>query len=453
MKINKKMLLATVISAALSNSLFAADWDDIPVPVTAGSGHNWAIQESYSDSFNYSGKTNVFRSKWNDHYFNGWSGPGLTYWSTSESSVSDGKLVIGASRRSGTSQVNAGVVTSKTTLKYPVFIEARIKVSNLELSSNLWLLSADDEREIDILEVYGGASDAWFAQNMSTNYHVFMRNADNSIKSDFNDQTHNTPSWGTYWRSDYHRFGAYWKSPTDVTFFIDGQETPKGSWDEVVMKDKDYSGAILDKSVHNMDREMFLIIDTEDHSWRSEAGIFASDEDLANSSKNKMYIDWIRTYKPVENNGGDSGTTTPPESAINLQFVHSEKCLDVKGGANWNGSTYQQFTCNTQNVNQLFTFSEVSSNEYLIEAKNSNLCLELEDGRIDNGAKIHQWICNSSNPNQLWTVFSKTSDTFELRNSVTGKCIDIRGVSMNNGAALHQWECLGTNNQRLKFLR
>ncbi|GAL10871.1 agarase [Vibrio astriarenae] len=248
----------------------AEDWREIPIPAPLEDGQSWELQEAYSDSFNYTGKGDSFRSKWNDTYFHGWTGPGLTYWQSDESWVDDGNLIISASRRHGTEMVNAGVVTSKTKVKYPIFLEANIKVSGLELSSNFWLLSENDQREIDVLEVYGGAEDEWFAKNMSTNFHVFFRNEDNSIRSDFNDQTHNEPQWGTYWRDGFHRFAVYWKSPTEVTFYINGIETPKGSWEDVVMKDKDYTGAILDKSTYNMDQEMFIILDTEDHSWRSE---------------------------------------------------------------------------------------------------------------------------------------------------------------------------------------
>ncbi|MCM2681307.1 RICIN domain-containing protein [Echinimonas agarilytica] len=454
-KTTKTVILAGALS--LSFAATAADWDNIPLPVSPGNNMEWELQENYSDSFNYTGKPNSFTSKWNDTYFNGWTGPGLTYWQQSESWVADGNLIIGASRRAGTNQVNAGVVTSKTKVKYPIFLEARIKVSNLELSSNFWLLSENDEREIDVLEVYGGANDDWFARNMSTNFHVFMRNADNSIRSDFNDQTHNTPPWGTYWRDGFHRFAVYWKSPTEVTFYINGQETPNGSWAEVVMKDKDYTGAILDKNTYNMDEESFIIIDTEDHSWRSEAGIVASDADLANNSKNKMYVDWIRVYKPVSTSGGDNGTPdtgdiTAPTSNTNVQLVHSNLCLDVAGGAMWNGSNYQQWVCNTGNQNQRFKFNSLGNGEYAISSQKSQLCMELASGSSADGAVIQQWVCNYADQKQRWTLFDKGSNTFEIRNKQSGKCMEVRNNSGANGGVIQQSSCDGGNNQRFRFI-
>ncbi len=448
-------LLAMLSVLTVSGMANANDWDGIPIPAPLEDGQQWELQEAYSDSFNYTGKGSSFTSKWNDTYFNQWTGPGLTYWQSSESWVADGSLIISASRKEGTNMVNAGVVTSKTKVKYPIFLEASIKVSNLELSSNFWLLSENDQREIDILEVYGGAEDEWFARNMSTNFHVFMRNPDNSIISDFNDQTHNEPDWGTYWREGFHRFAAYWKSPTEVTFYINGVQTPKGAWEQVVMKDKDYTGAILDKSKYNMDEEMYIILDTEDHSWRSELGIFAKDADLADGSKNKMYVDWIRVYKPVMGESEvEAGGITPPDSLTNLQFVHSDLCLDIVDGATWNGSTYQQWVCNSSNSNQRFEFKLVSGGSYLIKSNTSQLCMELKPGsnQWDDGVTIQQYVCNSEESNQQWTLFDKGSDTFELRNKTTGMCLEMVDDNMSNGGSVKQASCDGGNNQRLKFL-
>jgi agarase len=449
----KKLFITSLMCATAVSSL-ANDWDDIPLPVSPGQGLQWELQESYSDSFNYTGKTNQFSQKWNDTYFKNWTGPGLTHWDSNESWVADGNLIISASRRNGTNKVNAGVVTSKTKVKYPIFMEASIKVSNLELSSNFWLLSENDQREIDILEVYGGARDDWFARNMSTNFHVFVRNQQtNDIISDFNDQTHFTPTFGTYWREGFHRFGAYWKSPTDVTFYINGQKTTKGAWSQVVMRDKDYTGALMDKNVYQMDQEMFIILDTEDHSWRSEQGIVATDADLANENKNKMFVDWIRVYKPVSNgdNSDQPSTGGIEKNNASLQAKHSSKCIDVKQGATWNGSVYHQWACGANNINQKFDIVAVGNNEYAITSKRSGLCMELENGSLQNGAKIQQWVCDYSDRNQRWKFQAKGDGYYEIRSAVSNKCVDIAGKQTNNGAAVVQWNCFNGNNQRFRI--
>jgi len=147
--------LLFLLTLCLSSFVEGQDWANLPIPVKPGPGRSWKLQKELSDDFNYRGKKKRFRKRWNDHYFNKWSGPGLTEWQKDHTSVTDGKLVIHASRRAGTDRVNCGIVTGKADLMYPVYTEARIKVSNLELSSNFWLLSRDSRREIDILEIYG----------------------------------------------------------------------------------------------------------------------------------------------------------------------------------------------------------------------------------------------------------------------------------------------------------
>ncbi|WP_096087084.1 RICIN domain-containing protein [Agaribacterium haliotis] len=440
----------SVLSFSPTALVNAYDWDNVAIPAYAGDGKRWQLQPQYSDDFNYSGKNATFHSKWKDGYFNNWTGPGLTYWKKDHSNVAGGALVLRASRH-GSDRVGTGVITSKTKVTYPIFMEARIKVSNLELSSNFWLLSDNDQREIDILEVYGGARDSWFAKNMSTNFHVFFRNSDNSIKSDYNDQTHNQSNG--YWRDGYHRFGAYWKSPSDVTFYIDGKKTPDGSWAQAEMFDKDYTRTYLDKSRYNMNQSMFMILDMEDHEWRSRAGNVASDADLADNSKNRMYVDWVRTYKPVASgDGGPSGgTTLPPNDWTNLKMRHSAKCMDVAYGARTNGSTYHQWACNQNNVNQAFKFTSVGGGYYTIKSRVSNLCMDLSAGSSANGAKVQQWSCNSSNQNQHWKIVDKGDAWFELRSRKANKCLDVAGKSTKNGADYVHWACYNGHNQQFRF--
>ncbi len=311
MKLKKLFAFALMSSSMI---IQAQDWKNLPVPANPGQGYKWELQDNYSDDFNYKGKNAKFKKNWKDAYFHNWTGPGLTQWQSNHSDVSNGNLVISASRH-GANRVNCGVVTSKTKVIYPIYMEARIKASNLELSSNFWMLSEDDKREIDVLEVYGGARDVWFAQRMSTNFHVFERGAGNRILSDYNDQNHITLPNNEPWRNKFHTFGVYWKSPSEIYFYIDGKQTKDGSWEQSDMFDKDYTKRTMDKNRFKMDRPVFMIIDTEDHSWRSEQGIVATDADLKNPNKNKMLVDWVRTYKPVKNNNVAPPVVVDPKPA------------------------------------------------------------------------------------------------------------------------------------------
>ncbi|WP_187271104.1 family 16 glycosylhydrolase [Neolewinella aurantiaca] len=272
----------------------AADWEALPVPAPAGPGMEWTLLEDYSDDFNYSGKPEAFTKRWRSAYMSKWEGPGLTRWREDHSQVENGNLVIRASRESD-GKVGAGIITSQKPISYPVYTEARIKASNLELSSNFWMLSKDAKREIDVLEVYGG-TEAWpHPTRATTNFHLFKRDA-SGIHGDFNDLSGHYLPDTTPWRMDYHTFGVFWKSPTEVSFYIDGKEMENSSWADAKLFDQNYTKTYLDKSVDNMDRPMYLILDTEDHDWRVEKGNTPTDEELADDSRNRMYVDWVRTY-------------------------------------------------------------------------------------------------------------------------------------------------------------
>ena len=250
----------------------------------------WEVVDDLTDEFNYIGKNAEFYKKWNDTYFNEWLGPGLTEWNPKNTNVIGGNLVLKASRKPETDKVYCGVISSKKQIKYPIYSEVKAKVANQVLSSNFWFLSPDDKREIDVLEIYGSDREdhKWFAARPSTNYHVFVRDNGNRILEDLNDQNHHTLPNDEPWREGWHRFGAHWIDPFTVDFYYDGKVVRK------LRKEK-----VNDPEGLGMDRDSFLIIDLEDHDWRSNQGFFPTDEELSDPSKNKYLVDYVRTYRPT----------------------------------------------------------------------------------------------------------------------------------------------------------
>ena len=101
----------------------------------------WELEADFSDEFNYEGKNAEFKKKWKDTYFNGWRGPGLTEWTSNNSDVKDGNLIVSASRKPNTNRVYCGVITSKEEIIYPIYTEVRAKIANQVLSSNFWFLN------------------------------------------------------------------------------------------------------------------------------------------------------------------------------------------------------------------------------------------------------------------------------------------------------------------------
>ncbi|MCL7765074.1 family 16 glycosylhydrolase [Polaribacter sp. Z014] len=257
------------------------------------SNEYWEYLKDFSDEFNYVGKNTDFQSKWKDTYFNGWKGPGLTEWTTNNSDIKDGNLVISASRKPGTNKVYCGVISSKKQIIYPIYTEVRAKIANQVLSSNFWFLSDDDKRELDILECYGGdrEDEKWFASNASSNTHVFVRNEQtNTIIKDINKQDHHNNEEGKPWREEFHTYGAFWKDANTIDIYYDGKLVSE------IRKEQ-----IQDPENLGLDREMFLIIDLEDHDWRSSQNppITPTDAELSDQSKNKYLVDYVRTFRPI----------------------------------------------------------------------------------------------------------------------------------------------------------
>ncbi|MCJ8163296.1 family 16 glycosylhydrolase [Pontibacter sp. E15-1] len=296
----------------------ASDWKSIPVPASAGADKVWQFQEM-SDDFEYEAladnKGTTFFAKWDDFYHNGWKGPGLTEWDRSHSLVAGGYLQLPASRKPGSEKINLGCITSKSRVVYPVYIEARAKVMNSTLASDVWLLSPDDTQEIDIVEAYGAAysesaqkDHSYFEKKIHISHHVFVRNP-------FQDyQPLDAGTWyknGTTWREDFHRYGVYWKDPWHLEYYIDGVlvRTVSG---KAMIDPKHFTNATEPGNTSvdtrtGLSKEMDIIINTEDQTWRSspasglQSDTFTpTDSELAKKEDHTFKVDWIRIYKPVE---------------------------------------------------------------------------------------------------------------------------------------------------------
>lgn len=296
----KKEIKTTSVKNGTTQKLETAFNNGIIVKAIAESypelNQTWELKTNFSDEFNYEGKNTEFNKNWNDTYFNGWKGPGLTEWTSNNSDVKDGNLIISASRKENTNKVHCGIITSKKQIKYPIYTEVRAKLANQVLSTNFWFLSKDDKRELDILECYGGdrESEKWFAANSASNTHVFVRNEQtNAIIKDINKSIKHKTEDGSPWRNKFHTYGAYWKDAFTIDIYYDGKLVNQ------IRKE-----SINDPANLGLNREMFMVIDLEDHDWRSRKNppITPSDAELADESKNKYLVDYVRTFRPVSNN-------------------------------------------------------------------------------------------------------------------------------------------------------
>ncbi|WP_066314023.1 LamG domain-containing protein [Aquimarina aggregata] len=358
-------------STPLDPDSVGTDWEGLVVPPTAGEGKIWKLQKDLSDSFNYSftgtPTEETFGDKWTNFYHNNWEGPGPTKWVRENVSVTNEELQIKATRNAGEMKsfevdcntdgvaetwtlptTRAGCITSTRRVKYPVYVEARVRVANAVTASDVWLLSPDDTQEIDIIEAYGGKGEdnrnVWLAERVHLSHHTFIREPF---------QDYQPADIGTWWRKDgidqwggkWVRVGVYWRDPKHLEYYIDGihvrtlsdkafaSRDVNGNWQYSYPKPleggkipRDANGfqavnvassleeantlsttSVIDPLDHlknnmNLDKEMDIIINVEDQNWNACNGRTPKDSELQNVDNHTFKVDWIRIYKPIDKN-------------------------------------------------------------------------------------------------------------------------------------------------------
>ncbi len=288
-----KTLLLVVL---LQWSIFGQDWKGLPVPVKLNNGLAWKL-DPQSDDFNYNysylNKGSDFSKKWKDGYHNPWKGPGLTEWSPESTEVKNGYLTMNATRKKGSKNLAMGCITSKTKMKYPVYVETKVKISNSFLASDVWMLSPDDTQEIDIIEAYGGVNEKnkWFSKRIHLSHHMFIRDPFEDYQPT-DDGSWYTEEGNPSWSDEFVRVGVYWKNPFTLEYYVNGKLARITKGQEMI-DPGEFSGK---KGIY---KEMDIIINMEDQKWRLDQGLTPSNKDLKNKENNTYLVDWIRVYKPV----------------------------------------------------------------------------------------------------------------------------------------------------------
>lgn len=355
-----KRAVSIVVLSCVMISLYAQDWSGISVPADAGTGHEWKLVEEASDDFNYEApadnKGDEFNSKWIDFYHNTWTGPGLTVWDREHILVTDGLLQIPASRH-GTNKIHTGCMTGKTRVQWPVFVEAKVKISNSVLASDVWLLSPDDTQEIDICEAYGatysagtGTDQSWFAERIHLSNHVFIRSPFQDYQPRDSEGVYGTwykENGRGAWKNHWIRIGVYWRDPWHLEYYIDGLLVR--TVDQYSYSYLDPAGNLLsynttfnviDKYDYTngtgLNKEMDIIINVEDQDWRSNQNLTPTDAELENVDNHTFKVDWIRVYKPAvassistQNTSEISVYPNPIEQAFQLSSDRKIKTVNI----------------------------------------------------------------------------------------------------------------------------
>ena len=284
----KKINFLIITALLTSCHCFSQDWNGISIPAAAGAGKQWQIIDYISDSFNYNGKSGSnFTTKWKDSYVNGWKGPGLSNFVPANSIVNGSELQVIGTRKAGTTYgVNCGVVTSKAAIGYPCFIEVSMKPGMTSLANNFWLISADQTREIDIVEIYGHTD--WFRRRMPSNYHIFdtTTSPPTDLSGNSQQQLHQTATASDL-TTGFNRYGIHWINATRVDFYLNGVRVR-----ELTINARGADGQAMIKPMH-------IVLDTENHEWHTNAGRHPTNAELNNTAINRNRYNWIRAYKTV----------------------------------------------------------------------------------------------------------------------------------------------------------
>ena len=276
------LMLLTLVSIISFQSGFSQP----PAPP----GKKWVKINKLSDEFNQG--FNI--RKWSKNSPT-WAGrkPGL--FKKRQVKVQDGKLQITADilppSEQGDGWTHAGglVRSKKPALpSYQGYYECRMKANKTFMSSTFWLINRRNEgkgcdrrvTELDIQECVGQVtSDKEWSQNWDQSMHsnTHSRNAAcNSTPVGSNGN--NVPLGGKVW-ADYHTYGAWWKSPDEIIFYLDGE--------------KQYTV----KPPADFDLKLYLrmVVETYDFNPVPEDG--GMDGGYAERT---TYYDWVRCWKLVD---------------------------------------------------------------------------------------------------------------------------------------------------------
>ncbi|GAA2863687.1 galactosylceramidase [Actinoplanes cyaneus] len=135
----------------------------------------------------------------------------------------------------------------------------------------------------------------------------------------------------------------------------------------------------------------------------------------------------------------DNLTITPlgggPSQTGTIRGAGSNRCLDVNGQSQADGTVVQIWDCNG-GANQ--TWTATSSNQLTVYG---NKCLDAPS--TSSGARVRIWSCTGA-ANQQWRLNADGTVTAVQ----SGLCLDVTGAATANGTAVGLWTCNGGSNQR-----
>ncbi|GGZ71236.1 HYR domain-containing protein [Algibacter mikhailovii] len=261
----------------------------------APEGKKWTKIENMTDEFNV---TTFDDGKWHRNPGSdpfGWYGRPPALFESDNVTVADGNLNITVEKFTTPKTVNnqswthgGAIIRSKEKAKQGYYYECKMKANKTVMSSTFWIAFPQNcntgpirKLELDIQECVGrthSETHAW-AKKWDATYHSntwrHKRSCDTEInesqqspgKLDLNEKNH----------SRYFVYGCWWKSPTEILFYLDGK----------------YVYTITPTTDFDLEGHITMAIETYDWNPIDSANIFESGsfDDLTTK------YDWVRTWK------------------------------------------------------------------------------------------------------------------------------------------------------------
>lgn len=282
MKINKMKLFAIVMllnsfnAIAIEKDVDAKLIGSLPA---APSGYKWLIIKELSDEFD---NDTLDLTKWNPlHPY--WKGREPSKFSPNNVMLKAGCLELRSSsivndltkvpNPNKDFWVNAACISSKMSIAFYGYYQARVKSSRLSMTSAFWLQGKYSE--IDVIENLGASAkypESGMKMLMNTHYFSKGWENDKNTSKEWKLTEHTSDNFQVY--------GVWWIDKDNIWMYHNG----------VKVAEFKTGGEFLEK--------MYLFFDTEVFTWHGIPSI----ESLNDSTKNTMQVDWVRSWQLISVN-------------------------------------------------------------------------------------------------------------------------------------------------------
>ncbi len=317
---------------------------------------NWTVVNSLSDEFN-GNSLNTSKWKFGHPWWVGRS-PAL-FGGAQNAFVNNGLLNLKVTWFGGaTNYLRSGAIRSNNRdMKVGMYSEIEFRSHNLKMGNGFWFAhnerdSQNREDEIDVQEAFPTR----FPKVMHSNVHNPQPNFTNDQPQP---QTFTIQNGNVH--NSYHKYGVWIVNNRTLRFYLDG----------VFQKQITTNSTI---------EPLWMIINQETYDWITP---YPTRNEVNNGAINTTYVNYVRTWRKVENNGNNGGKVTlrGPQG-----LVSSENGRRTMTANRANAGAWEKFTMTVvgnQNNNDVVTLKGTSG---YVSSENGNA-----NGMNCNRSRVGGW--------------------------------------------------------------